>query len=76
MNVSGICPPLTFVKETNRISIKTMPDAPRSPVLKKLIFKIPVIKAVSTIISNVNLEPYFSSTMGPNSNMNVILPNK
>lgn len=76
MNVNGICPPLTLVNDTTNININTIPEAPKSPVLKKVTFRIPVIKAVKTIISKVNLEPYFSSTIGPKSKMKVKLPNK
>ena len=76
MKVSGICPPFTLVKETNKISMNTIPEAPSRPVLKKVILSMPVIKAVNTMIAKVNLEPYFSSTIGPNRRMKVILPNK
>ncbi len=76
IKVTGICPALTLVKDTNKINIKTMPLAPISPVLKKSTLRIPVTNAVTIIIYSSFCEPYFSSMMGPNNNMKVRFPNK
>ena len=76
MKVNGICPPSVLVNDTKRISINTIPDAPNSPVLKNETLSKPVINAVITIMNKVNLDPYFSSIIGPNKSMKVILPSK
>ena len=45
LNVIGISPEFTFVKQTSNKSINTIPLAPINPVSKNIMFKIPMISA-------------------------------
>lgn len=57
IKVSGISPRLKLVKDINRTIINATPEAPSRLVLKKTAFRIPVIKAVVSIIKKIVKEP-------------------
>lgn len=59
LNVIGISPEFTFVKLTSNKSINTIPTAPINPVSKNIMFKIPVISAVTRIMINVLRNLYY-----------------
>jgi hypothetical protein len=76
INVTGISPDFTFVKDTKTINKNTIPLAPIKPVLKNIKFKMAVNMAVTSIMNSVCLDPYLSSMIGPSNNIKVILPIK
>ena len=70
MKVIGIRPFSALVTEARMMNMKTIPLAPKSMVEgKMMLWMIPVMTAVITIISTSNLPPYFSSRIGPSIRM-------
>ena len=59
LNVIGISPEFTLVKQTSNKSINTIPLAPINPVSKNIMFKIPVISAVTRIMIKVLRDLYY-----------------
>jgi hypothetical protein len=57
MKVSGISPLRKLVNDASSIIIKTMPDAPKSPVEKNITFIPPVMNAVINIMNSKDNEP-------------------
>jgi len=68
-NVRGISPLLKFVKEDNRIIMKTTPLAPINPIGNRRTLRTPVTKLVITIMRSKVSDPYVCSSMGPKSRM-------
>jgi len=59
LNVIGISPEFTFVKQTSNKSINTIPLAPINHVSKNIMFKIPVISAVTRIMIKALRDLYY-----------------
>lgn len=58
-------PALAFAKELRTMNMKASPLAPKRPVLKRRLFRIPVMSAVTRHMVSNDWVPYFSSKMGP-----------
>lgn len=76
INVNGISFDLKFTKEVNKISIKTMPLAPKSIYFENSKWITEQINAVVNNIIRVFLLPYFSSIIGPNNKIKAKFPIK
>lgn len=59
LNVIGISSEFTFVKQTSNKSINTIPLAPINHVSKNIMFKIPVISAVTRIMIKALRDLYY-----------------
>ena len=76
MNVNGIVPDLKLANEASIIIMNTKPLAPYRPDLKNNRFNTPVTNAVINDVIIKDLEPYFSSKMGPRISIKEKLPTK
>ena len=59
LNVIGISSEFTFVKQTSNKNINTIPLAPINPVSINIMFKIPVISAVTRIMIKLLRDLYY-----------------
>ena len=79
MKVRGIVPRLTFTNDDKTINIKTIPLAPRNPILSNrgtAMCTNPVISAVARIMIKTVRLPYRSSRIGPSNKTRVKFPVK